>query len=345
MEFNDFTLFNTFLKNKKIYLICSILNFTINEKNLELNLSFNNGKININKFFNRRIEKDSHEPILILIYDIPFNNISNELILSIEYQNKIFVKKLEEEKTDNKKFLTITTLFKDDYNLIPIFYDYYKNNGVDHFYLYYNGKINQNIRDLINKLNALHSNDITLIEWDFKYWNSDYSKYKHNAQLGQMHDAIYRFGKEISEYMIFVDLDEYLMIPNQKTKIRKYLEDNKNITIFGFCNKWSTTIDKKIPNKFPNKFLFGKKHEHGDRSKNIYKIENINTIGIHGYSGSISYNVDNPIKKLDLDMYHFYNWTNLKREFETKNTYSDDYIPKKNISQNKLIHIKSFRKI
>ena len=44
-------------------------------------------------------------------------------------------------------------------------------------------------------------------------------------------------------------------------------------------------------------------------------------------------------------MYHFYNWTNLKREFETKNTYSDDYIPKKNISQNKLIHIKSFRKI
>ena len=51
MEFNDFTLFNTFLKNKKIYLICSILNFPINEKNLELNLSFDNGKININKFF------------------------------------------------------------------------------------------------------------------------------------------------------------------------------------------------------------------------------------------------------------------------------------------------------
>ena len=39
-------------------------------------------------------------------------------------------------------------------------------------------------------------------------------KYRHHAQLGQIHHAIYYYGKDICDYMIFCDLDEYLFIPN-----------------------------------------------------------------------------------------------------------------------------------
>ena len=32
-------------------------------------------------------------------------------------------------------------MFQHDFRIIPIFYDYYKKQGVDHFYLYYNGRL------------------------------------------------------------------------------------------------------------------------------------------------------------------------------------------------------------
>jgi hypothetical protein len=34
-----------------------------------------------------------------------------------------------------------TTLFKDDFKLIHVFYNYYLKQGIEHFYLYYNGKL------------------------------------------------------------------------------------------------------------------------------------------------------------------------------------------------------------
>ena len=69
--------------------------------------------------------------------------------------------------------------------------------------MYYNGKITDEIKKYYNK------DDITLIEWDYIYWKSGmYSR--HYAQLGQIHDAIYRFGKDRFEYMLFCDLDEYI---------------------------------------------------------------------------------------------------------------------------------------
>jgi len=47
MDFKDFTLFNIFYKNKKIYLILSIYNDPVNEN--ELKITINNKTINVNK--------------------------------------------------------------------------------------------------------------------------------------------------------------------------------------------------------------------------------------------------------------------------------------------------------
>ena len=79
--------------------------------------------------------------------------------------------------------------------------------GVDHFYMYYNGKLTQEIIDKFNFPN------VTLIEWDFRYWNCMKTyKWGHHAQMGQLSDAIYRYGKDNYDYMIFNDMDEFFYI-------------------------------------------------------------------------------------------------------------------------------------
>lgn len=246
--------------------------------------------------------KDTYEPTCIYIYN--YITDLNNIEVNVEYDKIINIFKLPHINSDPEynKELGLTTLFQNDYKLFPIFYNYYKQQGVSHFFMYYNGKITPEINDVFN------FNDVTLIEWDYRYWNSG-CKYKHHAQLGQMHHAIYRYGKDICNYMIFCDLDEYLNVPNNN--ILNFIFNNKDIDIFGFCNRWSKPIDNKMPDAFPSIFLTSDIiHDYGYRSKNIYKLNSINTIGIH--HPRQYYSRDKIIP--NLTMFHFFNWTRLKRE-------------------------------
>ena len=291
--FPNFTLFDIFSKNKELYLILSINNNPILEKNIILEK--NDTKIK----FKKKIIKDSYEPILIFIYDYP---VTTNTIVNFTYKRKISYWNLESKKTlhvpfissEKKGNLSITTLFKNDYNLFPIFYDFYVKQGVDHFYMYYNGIINDKIKNIFNYKN------VTLIQWDFRYWNKN-CKYVHHAQMGQIHDALYKFGKNNYNYMIFCDLDEYLYVKDKN--IKSFIKENPKIDIFGFRNKWADTLNGDTPiNKLPNTILVNKKtSEYRSRSKNIYKINNIHLLGIHT---AYSYNDNNIIN--NLYMFHFY---------------------------------------
>ena len=172
--------------------------------------------------------------------------------------------------------------------------------------MYYNGILD----DKIKKMYSLPG--IVLIEWNFKYWN-DPGCFRHHAQLGQMHHAIYRYGIENNEYMIFCDLDEYMHIPNNT--LIKYINNNKTIDQLGFCNYWCNTIDNKIPSAFPNKFLIGEKHNFKVRSKCIYKLSSIATINIHCEN---KFNISNPIKVDDFYLFHFFNWCKKNRQIILK---------------------------
>jgi hypothetical protein len=218
-------------------------------------------------------------------------------------------------------FLALTTLFKNDYYLFPLFYNYYKEQGVQHFYMYYNGIVTPEISNIFNKP------DVTLVEWNFHYWNPRGVKYPHHAQMGQMHHALYKYGKDIYDYMIFCDLDEYLHIPKNKfietttpnitqysnNTLQQFIKNKPDIDIFGFCNFWANTIDDSIPSTpyLPKKFLaVSEPVEYLERSKNIYKVSSINTIGIH----QIGYNFYSTLSSiLDLNMYHFYKWSSKNR--------------------------------
>jgi len=311
MEFEEFTIFDIFIKNDYVYLIVSINNNVIHENEIKIKM---NGDILI--FNSKKIHIKLEEPILILIYNKPtyiFDNNST----TIEYNNIMKYTVIKNIKIVNQYFLTITTLFKDDYKIFPIFYEYYKNQGVQHFYMYYNGVITSDIKEIFNKY------DVTLIEWNFKYWLKN-CKFMHHAQLGQMHDALYKYGKNNSEYMIFCDLDEYMNIEN--TTLKNFILDKPQIHTFGFCNIWSNTIDNNIPNIFPNSFFIGNKYNYDDRSKNIYKTIEHDVIGIHTSVNILNSDSLNNLKKsnefiIDLNMFHFFNWSKSNRREALYNLY------------------------
>jgi hypothetical protein len=302
MDFIDFTIFDIFIKNKFVYIILSINNKEINENQISININSQ-----ILKFNSKHVKNGPAEPILILIYDNPLIDYQNDEIVSEIMYNNI-IKRMNIEYIKNEKYeyyLTITTLFKYDFNLFPLFYEYYKNQGVEHFYMYYNGIITPKIRELFNK------EDITLIEWNFKYWLTN-CKYLHHAQLGQIHHALYKYGKYNSNYMIFCDLDEYMNIEN--ISLKQFILEHAEINTFGFCNIWSKTLNNKIPTKFPDEFMVDQPYEYGHRSKNIFKTNHINTFGIHTSVCRCEKKWmprDNAI--LNLNMFHFYNWSQPNR--------------------------------
>jgi hypothetical protein len=208
-------------------------------------------------------------------------------------------------QSETKVTLALSTLFKDDYALINVFYQYYWNQGVTHFYMYYNGRLSD---DVLSKYNLP---GVTLIEWDFPYWNRD-CRFRHHAQMGQMHHALYKYGKDMNEYMILCDLDEYCHVPN--SSLVDYFGRHPTVDVFGFKNCWADTHDQAIPDAMPSTFQCSNIIQpFGVRSKCAYKTKAIKTVGIHRpndfwYVPSILH---------ENIMFHFYRWSGKKRVEET----------------------------
>jgi len=290
----DNYIFSKIILNNKLYLIFPIYDKKIEEK--EFNITINNNKVTLIN----QIKKIENEPIQIFIYKFK-NNIDKLQVITgtFEYNHYIENFTIYPIFTNKTNELGITTLFKDDYEIFPIFYNYYKNQGVSLFIMYYNGISNKKIKEYFNY------DDVILIDWNFRYWNPENIKYRHHAQIGQIHDSIYRFAKPMCEYIIYCDLDEYLHIP--KTTLLNFIQKNKNLDIIQFNNYFSKTLDNKIPEKtLPKKIKIGKKHNYLTRSKNIYKSEIIESLNIH-FPFKLN---KNPVISENHIMLHFQSWTN-----------------------------------
>jgi hypothetical protein len=140
-------------------MILSINNKEINENELSVNI--NSTALTFNS---KKVRNGPDEPILIFIYNKPRFITDNDL-LSVSYNNISKTIKPEFVNFTLKHNLVLTTLFKDDYKLFTLFYEYYKKQGVEHFYMYYNGIVTEDIKRLFNY------EDVKLISWDFIYWN------------------------------------------------------------------------------------------------------------------------------------------------------------------------------
>jgi hypothetical protein len=276
----------------------SINNTPVDEKDIIIQL--NNKPLT----FFKKIVKNRCEPILIFMYET--TPIQSTDLLTIKYKTLLLHADIEQiNDLTQKRDLAITTLFQNDYDLFPCFYNYYTSQGVEWFYMYYNGIITTKIKELFNKPN------VTLIEWNFRYWNTNCT-FRHHAQLGQMHDALYKYGKSNYNYMIFCDLDEYLHI--SKTTLLKEIQKGP-YDVVGFCNYWSQTLDNKIPSALSTFTSSSNGLPYRRRSKNILRPDSIHLLDIH-YITQQNLNIQ---KCPNYKMYHFYCWSKKNRKFNLDN--------------------------
>jgi hypothetical protein len=306
-----FIFFDVFWRDNQIFLIVPIYDPSDETRKDKIQIRCDDFILPLNHV-HKRIQ---YEPILVLIYDFPCTSLESikfEIIFE-EITRKNIV--LEHSISERKYTLSLTTLFKDDYIILDLFYEYYKKQGVEHFYLYFNGKITDKVRE-----KCQDRSDITLIEWDFLYMNDDKKcTFVHHAQVGQMHHALYRFGKIQNEYMIFCDFDEYMYIDvnNSSKRIIDEIRENP-VDVYGFHNFWCKTLDGNIPTTFPEQIEIGVFHSFGDRSKCIYRMNSIDIIRIHE---PFLFSIDSPVllKHSHYRLLHFFYWTNKTRHPKDRN--------------------------
>ena len=275
-----------------------------------------------------QVIKDQWEPIIISMFKIEKNVQSIDVIL--KFGSTKIKKSLNHKITTKNKFLTLTTLFKDDYEILPLFYNYYKKQGVEHFYLYYNGKLNETLKNLCDKP------DITLIEWNVVYLSINAYASPHIAQTGQIHDAIYNYGKDDCQYMIFCDFDEYLFCHNgtnssiSKGTLKEYILENNGIDTFAFKQILAqsplpddTSFPKTINiSELPFEYLtFEESKITQPSSKCIHNMDTIKTASIH-YS-----DLKDPKIDTSNNFYHFYNWSQPNRVKDLTFVTRDTQVP------------------
>jgi hypothetical protein len=295
----QYLFFDIYYKNNNICLICPVNLFPFEVE--KIFVFVDNSLLELTRIETKKNDQQSN----ILFY----NYVSELVLLSVlvKYKDKEQTYEIENIKTTKNNFLGISTLFKNDYALFPIYYQYYKDQGVTLFIMYYNGILTDEIRQIFNK------NDVLLIEWNFQYWSHD-TTYESYAQIGQLQHSLFRYGKDLCEYIIFCDFDEYFSIPNRS--LINFVKEYPEVDVFGFCNKWSKTLDGKIPDFFPSTFFTSRMHKYGIRSKNIFKTDTLLSLEVHVGN----YWNKEPVKIIkELRMFHFYNWSGKTRTFTAIN--------------------------
>lgn len=291
LETYKYLFFDIFHKNNKLFLICPVYVSRLNIS--DLHIYANDVELSLIK---QHVRTDN-ERTEILIYSFQTDTHLNKII--VKYNDIIKDYELPHINNTIKNQLSVTTLFKNDYKLINLFYNYYLSQGVTNFYMYYNGKLTHDI------IQTYNMPGITLIEWDFQYW-FDSQLFIHHAQAGQMSHALHRYGREESEYMIFCDLDEYMYIPGKS--LFKHIKEHPAIDMFGFCNRWCDTPDGKMPEKIPNTIRMSDPCNFPDRAKCIYRTDAIELVSIHGHTCTLT-------KTLCTYMLlHFHRWSGKVRE-------------------------------
>ncbi len=177
-----------------------------------------------------------YEPIDIIAFDaIDFVN-DKEIQVRIEYRDlttthytdTITLQNMLDEKTKDLAIPSITI----DYKIVKPWVRYYKERGVDDFYIYLNKPIS--INDYINiTKERSEDNGIKMIEWPYRYEfrkshrMSKKGYFFHNSQMTTMHQFMYKYGGKYN-YGIFIDVDEYLIHPD----LKELIKSGKNAYIF-----------------------------------------------------------------------------------------------------------------
>ena len=236
--------------------------------------------------------KEVWESSVVVLYKHPSFSEYNKLDITVLYKGitkKCVVRRYDHLRNDK---LVMMTLFKDDHYLLSAWIEYYKRLGVQHFYMYYNGSMNDR-----NKINMAKYDPklVTFIEWNYQYW-LDKSSYRvvdpklqnnyHHAQTMAIHSAIYRY-RYATTWMGLFDLDEYIFVDNDIGLIElvdRY--DPSGISELYMLNSWATVDIAYKPLKLSELTKSTITYDrrlltYPEQAKNIINPRNVYNFGIH----------------------------------------------------------------
>lgn len=167
---------------------------------------------------------NEYEPTRAIVYPLDAPVEGARHALQVVYEGQTLTASLSPDAARPPGEFAVATLFKDDFADIPTFYRYYKLQGVDRFYLYYNGDLAK-VRHLLPD-----ADDIVYSAWDFPYWldpeseafkaglvDPQAARNKHHAQTAFLTLVRHRYLAGCS-YLALIDLDEFLGIPGETVR-------------------------------------------------------------------------------------------------------------------------------
>ena len=175
------------------------------------------------------------------------------------------------------------TLFKNDYKLLPIYIQHYKNLGITNFTFYYNMTITElmnlnEITEIIDNITNDKTIDVTLIEWPFQYWKHINSNFMHYSQTTAITDMYYK-SRYRFKYVYFNDLDEYLFFEDNNIKtIEELINKYFNVDVFQFNMYWSKYINDAIEIDENNNELITYDNLKNNFNSNNFQIQKISDI-------------------------------------------------------------------
>lgn len=285
----EYLFFDIFARNGEVVAVCPIYTeFFIIYENVEVYC----GTTKLKQIEKHAHAGKNHECVANIVYKleegmIPKDGtpVSLEIEVKYEHNGELKTKKFDiEHVTLTKKFfMTVGTLFKTDYDLFEKYYRYYMSQGVEYFFLYYNGSLEEekNVKKYINRD---EKGNILLIEWNYHYWNNTELEgkknyFRHHAQIGQLNHVLYKYHKPLTQYAIFNDFDEYLHNKYDKLSdlVKKHNKEN-----YVFYNHWTKPRNPyKFEDDVPRKVFITSQHSTNERLKYIAKVDNVYIAGVH----------------------------------------------------------------
>jgi hypothetical protein len=270
------------------------------------------------------IERRAYEPSVVCIYkQESLLHEKQPIRFKIKFQNQSYEYILEKEDYPNYDIVSMT-VFKDDYRLMEFYVDYYSNMGVEAFFFYYNGKMDESLFDFIQ--NSKYPIHIT--EWNYQYWTNPHHLLKfcsgHHAQPMAIMDSLY-WLKNISKYCLYNDFDEYIFSQHHLGNLTK---DNPSVNHFSFICHWSKLGKdlvnyKNIRDKFSEKELVMGQSCGMERRKSMIKLSDIKIMRIHFPS---DYHHQREISKYIDGFHHICNFEEMdRRYFIEKNVAQNNY--------------------
>jgi hypothetical protein len=266
--------------------------------------------VNHEKKIFQHIERRAYEPSLISIYENESLSELEIVSIKIKYQNEIYEYILTKEVYPKYDIVSMT-LFKEDYRLMDLYVDYYSKMGVECFFFYYNGKLDENMFEFMKECDK----PIHITEWNYQYWLKPHELLKycadHHAQPMAIMDSLYLL-KNIATYCLYNDFDEYLIL---NTSLQNLIQTNPNVNYFSLYCYWAKigeeviSYDEALEKFYSTKLIQKSIHCRNERRKSFVKLSDIKIMRIHFPSDYLKPEVANHT----LGFFHICNFKDLDR--------------------------------